>query len=195
MPKKNPGVGGGSPSVVRFFELLKNLRFRFFKYFKIKRTASSRSLKQFQNQKKHRLVHKWVDLYIPGLITGGYLSKELPKTGGFFFSSFWEGVGRGRFGFANLIWPLSLPLGLERHLGYSRGSKTIYLFIYLLFKITRSIIIMSWLDQYFIYLFSNFPIFQFCDVAQVAIIHNNIEPNWAIFKIWKVEKSQAPIFM
>ncbi len=31
------------------------------------------------------------------------------------------------------------------------------------------------------------PVFfpQFCDVAQVVIIHKDIEPNLMIFKIWK----------
>jgi hypothetical protein len=32
-------------------------------------------------------------------------------------------------------------------------------------------------------------IFQFCDVAQVAIIHKNIYSNLAIFQNMKVEKS------
>jgi hypothetical protein len=44
-------VWGGGPSVVWFFEFVKNRRFWFFKYFGIKRTASSGSLKKFQNQR------------------------------------------------------------------------------------------------------------------------------------------------
>jgi hypothetical protein len=60
-------------------------------------------------------------------------SKNCPRLGFFFFLLLGGGWGEGDLALQNLIWPLSLPLGFERHLGYSRGSKTIYLFIYFIY--------------------------------------------------------------
>jgi hypothetical protein len=47
---------GGGPSVVWLFEFLKNRRFGFFKYFRIKRTAQFSFFENIPESKKHRLV-------------------------------------------------------------------------------------------------------------------------------------------
>lgn len=47
---------GGGPSVVWLFEFLKNRRFGFFKYFRIKRTAQFSFSEKIPESKKHRLV-------------------------------------------------------------------------------------------------------------------------------------------
>jgi hypothetical protein len=40
-----------------------------------------------------------------------------------------------------------------------------------------------------------FFFFQFCDVAQVAIIHKNIYTNLVTFKIWKYKNLKHPFML
>jgi len=46
------------------------------------------------------------------------------------------------------------------------------------------------MDLFFFFLF-----FQFCDAAQVTIIHNYIYPNLVMLKIWKVGNLKHPFML